>query len=80
MRFMSSAEAALSILSAATRVRVAMQHEAAAAELPDRLRLLGVSYPPSDWREAWEIVRSHATAALLTLAEAVRSIALSHSP
>jgi hypothetical protein len=73
---MAEAEGALGVLSRATRIRVAFQHHDAASELPAAFAAFGVSYPPRDWGDTWDSVRSQVTAALLLLAERVRALAL----
>jgi hypothetical protein len=73
---MAQADSALSVLTTATRVRVALQHEGASGELPKHMAALGVRYPPNDWGDAWDAVRSQVTAALRILADAVRALAL----
>jgi hypothetical protein len=67
---------ALAPLTAATRVRVALQHEAAAGELPGALARLGVVYPPPYWGDAWEEVRSRLAATVREVAEVVRGLAI----
>jgi hypothetical protein len=70
------AEGAADVLFASTRVRAGLQHEDAAAELPSRLAQLGVAFPPADWGDAWEEVRSRLTAAVGDIAEVVRTLAV----
>jgi hypothetical protein len=70
------AERAADVLFASTRVRAGLQHEDAAPELSPRLAQLGVAFPPTDWGDAWEEVRSRLTAAVGDLAEVVRRLAV----
>jgi hypothetical protein len=73
---LAEAKGALDTLTAAARVRAAMQHGPAAPELPARLAVLGVPFPPSDWGNAWDIVRSRVASAWRQLAEVVRALAV----
>lgn len=70
------AEEAAAVLTAATRVRTGLQHEAVATELPGALERLGVTYPPADWGDAWDEVRSRLAVAVRNLAEVVRALAV----
>jgi Schlafen, AlbA_2 len=60
---------ALRILRASNRIRRAMQHSGARAELPSALAELGIPYPITTWGDAWLQVQARIVGALAVIRE-----------
>lgn len=65
---------AIDVLRAINAVRYSLQHVGARDRLPGALARLGVSYPPSGWGEAWDMIRLRAVEAARMIREELRGL------
>lgn len=69
-----AATASIAVLRNVSVARDAFQHAAAASRGLEAWLSLGLSYPPTDWNEAWLQIRGAASDALLSLRVAVEKL------
>jgi len=61
-------ETAIDALKMINSLRVATQHSQTRINPANSFKMLGISYPPADWSDTWNQLRSKATIALTTIA------------
>jgi hypothetical protein len=66
-------DASIGLLQNAIRIRAAL-HFGAQDELPSRYHSLGLSYPPADYRAAWDHIRGRAAWAIRSIRQAVETL------
>jgi hypothetical protein len=66
-------DASIGLLQDAIRIRAAL-HSGAQEELPTRYGSLGLPYPPTDYRAAWDHIRGRASWAIRSIRQSIETL------